>query len=145
MKAKLGSIYQRTKKRPDGTVHTLPTWWIKYRKDGQVFRESSGSEKHADAERLLKRRLGEIATGRFAGLGPERIRFSDLTAPVTTDYSENGRSSLAHVERRLRLHLFPALGAVRAADFGTNHILATLNSGVAKVLRTPLSTANWRS
>ena len=122
MRAKLGSIYRRTKKQRDGTVRTLPIWWIKYRGSGQVFRESSGSEKYADAERLLKRRLGEIATGRFAGLGPERIRFSDLTGAVMTDYSENGRSSMAHVERRLRLHLLPALGGVRAADFGTSNV-----------------------
>jgi hypothetical protein len=38
-----GSIYQQRKRRPDGTVAVLPTWWIKYSKNGQVSRESSGS------------------------------------------------------------------------------------------------------
>lgn len=119
---KFGSIYQRKKRLPDGTIQTLPTLWIKYRKSGQVFRESSGSEKHAAAELLLKRRLGEIATGKFAGLGPERIQFRDLAKEVIRDYSENERSSSDHVERRLRLYLLPALGAVRAVDLGTSHI-----------------------
>ena len=69
MRAKLGSIYQRRKKLPDGTTVMLSPWWIKYTRNGQVFRESSGWDKYADAERLLKRRLGEIATGKFAGPG----------------------------------------------------------------------------
>jgi len=67
---KLGSIYQRTKKQPDGSVIALPTWWIKYYRDGQPFRESSHSKDFAEAERLLERRQGEIVTGRFAGLEP---------------------------------------------------------------------------
>jgi integrase len=118
---KFGSIYRRTKRLPGGTVKTLPTWWIKYRKNSQVFRESSGSEEYADAERQLKKRLGEIVTGKFAGLDPERIRFSDLAQEVLTDYRDNDRSSTGDVERRLRLHLLPAFGQVRAAEFGTAH------------------------
>jgi integrase len=121
-KPKFGSLYQRKKKAPDGTVTILPIWWIKYTKDGQVFRESSGSEKFADAERLLKRRGGEIVTGKFAGLGPERIRFKDLAEEVLSDYKVNERSSIGHVERRLRLHVLPAFGAIRAAHLGTHHV-----------------------
>ena len=45
---KLGSIYQR------GGV-----WWLKYDRNGMPYRESSGSESYTDAERLLKRRVGE--------------------------------------------------------------------------------------
>ena len=117
-----GSIYRRKKKEANGTVKTLPVWWIKYRKNGQVFRESAKSDKYADAERLLKVRVGDIATGKFAGLGPERIRFLDLAEEVVTDYRQNERSSLGHVERRLHKHLLPAFGAVRAADFSTTHV-----------------------
>src|SRR5215831_18116649 len=117
-----GSIYQQKKKRPDGEVVVLPTWWIKYSKGGQIFRESSGSYDQREAERLLKRRLGEVVTGRFAGLTPERIRIQDLTADVIQDYADNDRSSVAHVERRLRLHISPVLGETRAADFGTSEI-----------------------
>lgn len=73
-KPKLGSIYQRTKKQPDGSVVSLPTWWIKCYRNGRPLRESSRSEDFAKAERLLKRRQGEIVTGKFAGLAVERIR-----------------------------------------------------------------------
>jgi hypothetical protein len=39
-----------------------------------VYLESSRSKIRADAEKLLKKRLGQIADARFQGLDPERIR-----------------------------------------------------------------------
>ena len=110
-KLKLGSLYQR------GAV-----WWLKYHSNGRVYRESSKSEVYADAERLLKRRLGDIVTGKFGGLQPERIKVKQLTDLVLQEYRENGKSSVADVESRLRLHILPQLGAVRLADFGTQHV-----------------------
>jgi integrase len=90
--------------------------------DGLVFRESSGSANYADAVRLLKRRQGEIVTGKFAGLGPERITFGELAQDVVNDYRDNDRASVGHVERRLHKHLLPVFGEIRAADFGTAHV-----------------------
>jgi len=40
-KPKLGSIYQRKKRAPDGTVEVLPTWWIQYSRAGKQYREST--------------------------------------------------------------------------------------------------------
>jgi len=91
-----GSLYQQKKKGPDGNLVTLPTWWIKYSKGGQVFRESSGSYDRRE----------------------ERIRIHNLTAEAVQDYADNNRGSKAHVERRLKLHIIPELGDIRAADFG---------------------------
>ena len=48
-------------------------WWIKYRANGEPQHETSGSEKESDARRLLKKRLGEIALGRFVGPDAERV------------------------------------------------------------------------
>src|ERR1039457_1495003 len=118
-KPRLGSIYQRKKKGPDGTVKTLPTWWIKCRKDGQIFRESSESTRREAAERLLKKRLGEIVAGKFAGLGPERIRMADLFADVVEDYQQSAKDSLPDLTGRLKNHLAPFFGEIRAADFTT--------------------------
>lgn len=119
---RFGSIYQRTKKLPDGTVVTLSHWWIKYRKNGQVFRESSGNDSFQDAERLLKRRNGEIVTGKFAGLGPERIRMAQLFDDVIQDYKDTERATLDDAKMRVRKHLLPAFGEIRAAEFGTRHV-----------------------
>ena len=117
-----GSVYQQKKRHPDGTVLVLPTWWIKYSKDGRVFRESSESHDRRAAERLLKKRLGEVVTGKFAGLAPERIRFAELAEAVVEDYGDNNRATLADVKRRLKLHLLPEFGEVRAADLGTREL-----------------------
>jgi integrase len=119
---KLGSIYQRKKKQPDGSVITLAPWWIKYYRNGQPFRESSHSEDYAEAERLLKRRQGEIVTGNFAGLGPERIRMADLFNEVVEDYKIQGRATVYNATIQLNKHLMPAFGKVRAAEFTTSHV-----------------------
>lgn len=110
-KPRIGSIYLRG-----------GTYWIKYYRRGQPFRESSHSDSYEEAERLLKKRQGEVVTGKFAGLGPERIRMKQLLDEVVEDYRMNERSSIGHVERRLKLHLIPALGEIRAVEFGTSNI-----------------------
>ena len=108
---KLGSIY------PRGNV-----LWIKYYRKGQPIRESSRSGDYEDALRLLKRRQGEIAVGKFAGLKPERIRVSELLEELIEDYRDREIRSLDKCECRIRKNLLPALGDARAADLGTQHI-----------------------
>jgi integrase len=114
-KPKLGSIYKR------GRI-----WWIKFYKHGnpRPFRESSGSTDSKEAERLLKQRQGEIVTGQFAGLGPERIRIRQLLDELVEDYKDRSIKSLDKCVCRIDKHLRPALGDIRAVDFGTSHIRA---------------------
>src|ERR1017187_8705419 len=96
-KPKLGSIYER------GGV-----WWIKFYRSGQPIRESSRSDSYHEAERLLKRRQGEIVTGKFSGLTIERIRMSALFDDLVEEYVQNRRASLVQLKSRLNLHLRPA-------------------------------------
>lgn len=111
-KRKTGSIYKK------GDI-----WWIAYTvSSGNRPQESSGSTRREDAERLLARRQGEIVTGKFVGLQPERITFAQLSQEILDDYAENNRRSLAWVERRLRLHLLPFFGPLRAAEFSSDHV-----------------------
>jgi integrase len=117
-----GSVYQQRKRGPDGTLVVLPTWWIKYSKNGAPVRESSESYDRRDAERLLKKRLGEVVTGKFVGLKPERVKFSELAERVLEDYRDNDRATLKDVECRLKLHLLPEFGEIRAAEFGTSDL-----------------------
>jgi integrase len=86
-------------------------WWVEYWHRGRQFRESSGSARKTDAERLLKRRLQEMGRGRFVGPSEERLLLGDLLAAVETDYQVNGRRSL----RTLRSYL-PALRAAFAGS-----------------------------
>jgi integrase len=124
MKNHLGSLYQRKKKRSDGTVQILPTWWVKYRRHGQVFRESSGETDPEKASAFLARRVGEIATGKFAGLAVERITVGELIRDVEQDYVVNGRKDLPILKLRIQAHLLDRFEKIRAADFGTSNVKA---------------------
>jgi len=101
----MGSTYQRGK-----------TWWIKYYASGRPIRESSHSAFERDARQLLRQREGRLA----AGLPPPNLRLTvaDAAADLLNDYRANGRRSLTHVERRLRLHVLPELGSRRACEIG---------------------------
>src|SRR4051812_18251502 len=110
MARRRAGLYQQKKKRADGTVAILPTWWVKYSKSGRVYRESTGTKIYADAERLLKRRLGEVATGRFAGLAVERIAVNELFDDLMEDYRLSKRASIVETTSRLKNHLRPFFG-----------------------------------
>ena len=60
----MGCIYQR------GRVY-----WIKYSRAGRAYFESSGSTKHEDAKRLLRRREGDIERGVPVTPRVGRLRF----------------------------------------------------------------------
>ncbi len=105
----MGTVYPRDRK-----------WWIEFYSRGRLIRESSRSTEREDAERLLKKRMGEIATGNFHGLTPERIRLNDLLADVVQDYALHERKSAPQLRSRLK-HL-QGLASIRAADLSTHHI-----------------------
>lgn len=121
----IGGRVEHMKKRKPRTGSVYPRggkYWIKYYRRGQPFRESSHSDSYEDAELLLKRRQGEVVTGKFAGLAVERIRMAELFNDVVDDYKTNGRRSLTQLESRLKNHLRPAFGEIRAAEFSTGDI-----------------------
>ena len=105
-----GRVYQR------GDV-----WWIDYSYRGQRHRESSGSTKKKDANALLKKRLGEMGSGRFIGSDAERVRFTDLAEMIETDYRVNGRRSIKRLQISLN-HLREQFGDTRALDITTDRI-----------------------
>jgi integrase len=123
-KAKLGSIYPRGKK---GILYV--DFWA----NGEQHRESARTTDYKEAERYLKRRQGEVATGTFAGLAPERITFAELAKGVVEDYVLNERRSLPETKMRLDKHLLPAFAKIRAAELGTaqlkRYIQARKNDG----------------
>lgn len=96
-------------------------WWIRYSVRGKDFRESSGSERDADAMRLLKRRWKELGKGRFIGPSEERVLMADLFDTLEVDYRNNERRSLGDLKGRLR-HLRAAFGDMRAIDVSEDRI-----------------------
>ena len=68
----MGTIYKRGK-----------TYWIKYYRKGRPFYESTETDDKADARKMLKKREGQVAEGRFSGLRidqTDRPRYSAVSA-----------------------------------------------------------------
>ncbi len=104
----VGCIYKR------GRIY-----WIKYSRAGRGYYESSGSRKHEDAKRLLRLREGDLERGVPVTPRVGRMRFEEAAEGIVTEYRTNGRKTLGHVERRIRLHLAPFFGGRRMATITT--------------------------
>ncbi len=106
----MGMIYKR------GNV-----WWIKYYRNGEPYRESSGSAKKMVAKKLLDRREGDIAKGKIPGIQFEKVRFDELAEEYLIDYRINNRKSLDRAELCVK-HLKQELEGTRILDITTPRI-----------------------
>ena len=110
-----GSVYQR------GSV-----FWIQYYRNGKPYRESSYSGKEADARKLLKRRLAEIAVGRFIEPQTEKITLKALMEDLLNDYRINQKKSFKRVEDSVN-HLNDYFQDDRALTITTDRIRAYIS------------------
>jgi integrase len=104
-----GSVYKRGR-----------NWFVKYYVNGKPFREPTGSTEKRDADALLKQRLGEIATGVHAGIST--IKVGALLDMCVADYIEHEKRDLVGVKIRIKAHIRPLIGHIRAAGFGSEDI-----------------------
>jgi hypothetical protein len=97
----MGSVYRR------GLVY-----WLKYRVQDRIIRESSDTDNLQAARRLLHLREGAAAEGRPIIPRAEGITVDQLLDAVLADYQANGQ----RLDRLMISfkHLRPALGARRA-------------------------------
>jgi integrase len=98
-------------------------YWIAYYHRGKEHRESSHSESEKEARRLLKKRIGEVGTGRFTAPREERVTFEDLAKALLTDYEINRRRSLRSARLSIS-HLREFFGLERAVDITTDGVKA---------------------
>jgi len=81
----MGMIYKRAGSR---------FFWIKYYRNGQPIRESTGTDKETEAKTILKAKEGDIASGRPVMPHADRIRFEELAEDYLNDYRVNRKRSL---------------------------------------------------
>ncbi|HYV18626.1 MAG TPA: site-specific integrase [Verrucomicrobiae bacterium] len=124
----LGRIYLR------GRV-----WWVQYSFRGRRIRESSESQRSADAARLLRRRLGEIGRGRLVGPQADRVTFEDLEALIKNDYAINGRRSAERLRSSL-IHLRAFFGRTLAIDITGDRLNAYVRQRLEEKPRAQPST-----
>ena len=99
-----------------------PAWWIAFYHRGAEIRQSSHSESEAQARKLLKKRLGEINSGRFTP-DEDRLTFEDMVRDLVNDYQVNGRRSLKTVLYYIP-HLRGFFGLDRAIDITPDRVRA---------------------
>jgi integrase len=105
-----------------GHVYRKPgrkAWMLKYYRDGAPIYEGSGTEDRAEAERILRVREGEVASGTAVSPKFHRLRFPEAADDLLTDYENNARASYDELERRLRLHLRPYFRKMRLSEITT--------------------------
>ena len=109
-----GSVYQRR-----GSI-----WWIKYYdRNGGAHYESSRSTSRADAERLLKKRLAELGSGRrLVGAAIERTTFEDLEELMVNNYRRRHLKSLESVLQSFRALRRGGFEGKRVSEIGYDEL-----------------------
>ncbi len=85
-------------KRPRGTGSIFQfkgcgNWYLKYYRNGMPVRESSGTDKKRKAEKMLRQRIGEIATGTYVEAVDRKISIDELYSALIDDYKNNELAS----------------------------------------------------
>src|SRR5262245_30710869 len=107
----------------------VAVWWVRYgcrRTCGRaecsgVHQESSHSDNRRVAERLLRKRLGEVGLGKLVTTDVERTSFEELSKMLVADYAANGRKSLRRAQISIA-HLREAFGNSRAIAISTDRL-----------------------
>lgn len=98
------------------------SWRIRYYDALGVRQRETIKGEREDAARELAIRLGEIAKGIPVSSRPNTVLFEELAADVLTDYQVNKFKSEDDLDARLRLHILPAFGKMKAAQITTAQI-----------------------
>lgn len=98
-------------------------YWIAYNYRGKEYRESARTDSESQAQKLLKRRIGEVGSGKLVGPTEERLRFTEMAEELLIDYQINSRRSVVHVRGSIR-HLRNFFGLDRAVEITTGRIKA---------------------
>lgn len=112
--------------RGSGSVFRVRcTWHIAFiDASGQRVKESSGSQRKGDAERLLTSRNGAVIHRLPIVPRAETVTFRKAADALITEYEANGRRSYAVVKRRIEKHLIPVFGAERLTAITSTDVVS---------------------
>jgi integrase len=96
-------------------------YWLKYYRHGKPYRESSKSDKITKAQKLLKKREGEIAEGKLPGIYFDKVTFNQLAEDFLTDYRINVKDTLSKAERSVK-YLKEFFGGMKATEITTDKV-----------------------
>ncbi len=119
-----GSIFQKsyTDKRTRQTKKTS-TYWIKFYIGGKPKEEPTRTTKWAEARKVLRRRLGEIASGRYVPPDVEKTTYDQIKEMALNHYRANERDSKDRFEDAVA-HLDGFFLGVRVRDLTADRVTA---------------------
>ncbi len=127
---KMGWLYkQRGRGGQPGRI-----WWIKFYVNGRPVRESTSTEKETEARRILKERLGRVATGQPILPRADRVRYEEVAQDLRQHYQTTGSRNLDEAEYRIqqidRFFVGKRIAAIGPADV-TAYVAKRQGEGVS--------------
>jgi integrase len=116
----MGSINRPQYKDRKGNYRESSVYWIQYFVGGKRERENTHSDSYEDAKNLLKRREGDVGSGRRTAAS-HGLLFGDLLDDEVVDYQVNHRRSIKDLEGRLK-HVRPFLGECKPSSINAGEI-----------------------
>ena len=129
---------KRRRARGSGSVFKIRrTWWISYvAADGRRVKESSGSLRKGDAERLLESRNGSRIHNLPVIKNAEQLTFNEAAQAVIDNLTVNKKRSLVVTTRRITKHLTPYFGGWRVASITTTDVPHMSHTGRSRASST---------
>jgi integrase len=118
----MGSLFRPSYTAADGTRKRSAVWWLKFKAQGRVIRESSGTDDRRQAARTLKVKEGAAEEGRPIIPRTDKITIGDLFDTLVEEYTSNGRRSLDRLQVSLT-HLRPAFEQERAVRLTSAEVI----------------------
>ena len=115
-----GSVFQRTYRDRRGCLVKTSAWHLKYYVRGKPVQVPSGTDDYDEALAMLRKRMAEASTRDSYTDQPERIKMDQLLDLALDDYRYNERKSTYDTELRVKSHLRPFFGAMKAQAVGTS-------------------------
>jgi hypothetical protein len=115
-RASLGSVFRKRYRDRTGRLRQTTNWYIEYTLPRRSLprREATRFTNKADAQRLLRQRMGDADAGRIA-LNPD-LSFEDLKRLTVTDYEINRRDTLYELRHTQLPKLTEFFGALKVVD-----------------------------
>jgi integrase len=99
-----------------------PYWQLSYWNGWRQVRESARTADRREALELLNQKLSHVSIQKRSGTGPEQIKVETLLTLLIDEYRRQDKADLYITELRVRKHLSPKFGRVKACKLTSRDI-----------------------